>query len=129
MENNTELIAQCEAKAKQWLSPSFDEETRSEIQKMLDNTDKTDLIESFYKDLEFGTGGLRGIMGAGSNRMNIYTVGMATQGFANYLKLNFASRETISVVVCHDCRNNSRLYAETVADIFSANGIDRKSVV
>ena len=122
MENNTELIAQCEAKAKQWLSPSFDEETRSEIQKMLDNTDKTDLIESFYKDLEFGTGGLRGIMGAGSNRMNIYTVGMATQGFANYLKLNFASRETISVVVCHDCRNNSRLYAETVADIFSANG-------
>ena len=123
MENNTELIAQCEAKAKQWLSPSFDEETRSEIQKMLDNTDKTDLIESFYKDLEFGTGGLRGIMGAGSNRMNIYTVGMATQGFANYLKLNFASRETISVVVCHDCRNNSRLYAETVADIFSANGI------
>ena len=123
MENHTELIAQCEAKAKQWLSPSFDEETRSEIQKMLDNTDKTDLIESFYKDLEFGTGGLRGIMGAGSNRMNIYTVGMATQGFANYLKLNFASRETISVVVCHDCRNNSRLYAETVADIFSANGI------
>ena len=100
MENNTELIAQCEAKAKQWLSPSFDEETRSEIQKMLDNTDKTDLIESFYKDLEFGTGGLRAIMGAGSNRMNIYTVGMATQGFANYLKLNFASRETITVVVC-----------------------------
>lgn len=123
MENNTELIAQCEAKAKQWLTPSFDEKTRSEIQKMLDNTDKTDLIESFYKDLEFGTGGLRGIMGAGSNRMNIYTVGMATQGFANYLKLNFASRETISVVVCHDCRNNSRLFAETVADIFSANGI------
>ncbi len=90
---------------------------------MLENEDKTDLIESFYKILEFGTGGLRGIMGAGSNRMNIYTVGMATQGFANYLKKNFADREQISVVVCHDCRNNSRLFAETVADIFSANGI------
>ena len=123
MENNLELIAQCEAKAKQWLSPSFDETTRNEVQAMLDKEDKTDLIESFYKDLEFGTGGLRGIMGAGSNRMNIYTVGMATQGFSNYLKKNFTNRESISVVVCHDCRNNSRLYAETVADIFSANGI------
>ncbi len=123
MDNNAELIAQCEAKAKQWLSPSFDEETRSCVQNMLDNSDKTDLIESFYKDLEFGTGGLRGIMGAGSNRMNIYTVGMATQGFANYLKLNFKDRSDISVVVCHDSRNNSRKYAETVADIFSANGI------
>ena len=123
MDNNAELIAQCEAKAKQWLSPSFDEETRSCVQNMLDNSDKTDLIESFYKDLEFGTGGLRGIMGAGSNRMNIYTVGMATQGFANYLKLNFKNRSDISVVVCHDSRNNSRKYAETVADIFSANGI------
>ena len=90
---------------------------------MLDNSDKTELIECFYKDLEFGTGGLRGIMGAGSNRMNIYTVGMATQGFANYLKKNFAGRSSVSVVVCHDCRNNSRLFAETVADIFSANGI------
>jgi len=90
---------------------------------MLDNSDKTELIDSFYKDLEFGTGGLRGIMGAGSNRMNIYTVGMATQGFANYLKKSFADKETISVVVGHDCRNNSRLFAETVAAIFSANGI------
>ena len=90
---------------------------------MLDNADKTELIDSFYKDLEFGTGGLRGIMGAGSNRMNIYTVGMATQGFANYLKKSFANKETISVVVGHDCRNNSRLFAETVAAIFSANGI------
>jgi len=123
MENNNELIALCEAKAKQWLTPSFDENTRTAVESMLNNADKTELIESFYKDLEFGTGGLRGIMGAGSNRMNIYTVGMATQGFANYLKKNFASRETISVVVCHDCRNNSRLFAETVADIFSANGI------
>ena len=123
MENNAQLIAQCEAKAKQWLSPSFDEETRSQVQSMIDNTDKTDLIESFYKELEFGTGGLRGIMGAGCNRMNIYTVGMATQGFANYLKKNFKDKEQISVVVCHDCRNNSRLFAERVADIFSANGI------
>lgn len=123
MENNVELIAQCEKKAKQWLAPAFDAETRQEVQAMLDNSDKTDLIESFYKELEFGTGGLRGIMGAGSNRMNIYTVGMATQGFANYLKKNFANRADIGVVVCHDCRNNSRLFAETVADIFSANGI------
>ncbi len=123
MENNTELIAQCEQKAKQWLSPVFDENTRKDVQAMLDNEDKTPLIEAFYKNLEFGTGGLRGIMGAGSNRMNIYTVGMATQGFANYLKINFKDRKEISVVVCHDCRNNSRLFAETVADIFSANGI------
>lgn len=123
MENNAQLLAQCEAKAKQWLAPAFDEATKQAVQQMLQADDKTDLIESFYKDLEFGTGGLRGIMGAGSNRMNIYTVGMATQGFANYLKKNFAGRESISVVVCHDCRNNSRLFAETVANIFSANGI------
>ena len=123
MENNTELVALCTDKAKQWLSPSFDEGTRKSVQAMLDNSDRTELIECFYKDLEFGTGGLRGIMGAGSNRMNIYTVGMATQGFANYLKKNFAGRSSVSVVVCHDCRNNSRLFAETVADIFSANGI------
>ena len=136
--SDLQLIAQCEAKAKQWLSPAFDEETRKQVEAMLANDDKTDLIESFYQDLEFGTGGLRGIMGAGSNRMNIYTVGMATQGFANYLKKNFADRKNmkdggeknmkdgdyaISVVVCHDCRNNSRLFAETVANIFSANGI------
>ncbi len=123
MDSNQTLIAQCESKAKQWLSPAFDNETRSAVEAMINNEDKTDLIESFYKDLEFGTGGLRGIMGAGSNRMNIYTVGMATQGFANYLKINFKDREQISVVVCHDCRNNSRLFAETVANIFSANGI------
>ncbi len=123
MENNQELIAQCEAKAKQWLSPAFDEETRKEVQALLDNEDKTNLIECFYRDLEFGTGGLRGIMGAGSNRMNIYTVGMATQGFANYLKKNFKDKEQISAVVCYDCRNNSDVFAKTVANIFSANGI------
>lgn len=123
MANNAELIAQCEQKAKQWLTPAFDEETQNEVKAKIEAEDKTDLIDSFYKDLEFGTGGLRGIMGAGSNRMNVYTVGMATQGFANYLKKNFQDRADISVVVCHDCRNNSRKFAESVADIFTANGI------
>lgn len=123
MNNNQTLIAQCEEKARQWLAPAFDDKTRSAVEAMINNEDKADLVESFYKDLEFGTGGLRGIMGAGSNRMNIYTVGMATQGFANYLKINFKDMKQISVVVCHDCRNNSRLFAETVANIFSANGI------
>lgn len=123
MANNAELIAQCESKAKKWLSPDFDEKTRKEVQTKLDAEDKTDLVESFYKDLEFGTGGLRGIMGAGTNRMNIYTVGMATQGFANYLKKCFTDKKQISAVVCFDCRNNSDLFSRTVADIFSANGI------
>ena len=123
MENNAQLIAQCEAKAEQWLAPEFDEQTRKDVKELMGNADKTGLIDAFYKDLEFGTGGLRGIMGAGSNRMNIYTVGMATQGLANYLKKNFANLPLIKVAVCHDCRNNSRLFAETVANIFSANGI------
>ena len=121
MGNNSELIAQCEERARQWLSPSFDEQTRREVQTMLDDADKTALIDSFYKSLEFGTGGLRGIMGAGTNRMNVYIVGMATQGFANYLKKCFADRAQISVVVCYDCRNNSDLFARTVADIFSVS--------
>ncbi len=116
-----DLILQCEAKAQKWLSPAYDEATRAEVQAMLAADDKTALIDAFYQDLEFGTGGLRGIMGAGSNRINIYTVGMATQGFANYI--NKAFPEGAAVVVGHDCRNNGRLYAETVADIFSANGI------
>lgn len=123
MENKAELIAQCEAKAQQWLSPAFDEETRKQVEAMLKNEDKTELIDCFYQDLEFGTGGLRGIMGAGSNRMNVYVVGMATQGFANYINKAFPGRNDLSVVVGHDCRNNSRLFAETVANIFSANGI------
>ncbi len=117
-----ELIAQCEAKARQWLSPAYDAETRNSVQAMLDNEDKAELIDSFYQDLEFGTGGLRGIMGAGSNRMNIYTVGMATQGFANYINNAFPEGGK-SVIVGHDCRNNGRRFAESVADIFSANGI------
>lgn len=120
---NQELIKQVTEKAQQWLTPAYDAETRAEVQRMLDNDDKTELIDSFYKDLEFGTGGLRGIMGAGSNRMNIYTVGAATQGLANYLNKCFKDRGQISVVVGHDCRNNSRKFAEISAAIFSANGI------
>ena len=123
MADNAQLIAQCEARAKEWLAPAFDEETRKEVQAMLDNPDKADLIDAFYRDLEFGTGGLRGIMGAGTNRMNKYIVGMATQGFANYINKAFPGKQT-SVVVGHDCRNNGRMFAETVADIFSANGIE-----
>lgn len=120
---NKELIEQVTEKAKKWLSPAYDKETQAEINRLISNPDKTELIEAFYKDLEFGTGGLRGIMGVGSNRMNIYTVGAATQGLANYLKKCFSDRKEISVVVGHDCRNNSRLFAEISADIFSANGI------
>lgn len=124
MENQNDLIRQCELKAQQWLdSPVYDEVTKKAVREMLDKEDKTDLIDSFYQNLAFGTGGLRGIMGPGSNRMNIYTVGAATQGLANYLKKNFAEKDEISVVVGHDCRNNSRLFAETSAKIFSANGI------
>lgn len=120
---DNELIKQVTEKAEKWLSPAYDEETRIAVKALLDADDKTELIESFYKDLEFGTGGLRGIMGVGSNRMNIYTVGAATQGLANYLKVAFADLEEISVVVGHDVRNNSCKFAEIVADIFSANGI------
>ena len=123
MDTNSELIKTVTAKAQTWLSDSYDAETRAEVQRMLDNPDKTELIDSFYKDLEFGTGGLRGTMGAGSNRMNIYTIGAATQGLANYLKEAFADLPQISVAVGHDVRNNSRKFAEIVADIFSANGI------
>ncbi|MCM1355926.1 MAG: phospho-sugar mutase [Staphylococcus sp.] len=120
---NEQLLKEVTAKAQIWLGEGYDEETRTEVKRMLDADDKTELIESFYKDLEFGTGGLRGIMGAGTNRMNIYTVGAATQGLANYLKENFKDLPEISVAVGHDVRNNSRKFAEIVADIFSANGI------
>ncbi len=123
MENNDALLLKVRAKAEGWLNKSYDEETRKEVQALLDKEDPTDLIESFYKDLEFGTGGLRGIMGVGSNRMNIYTVGAATQGLANYLKEEFAELPQIKVAIGHDCRNNSRKFAEISADIFSANGI------
>ena len=122
MENQS-VLEKVQLKAQQWLNGQYDEATKSDIREMMNKTDKTELIDSFYKDLEFGTGGLRGIMGAGSNRMNIYTVGSATQGLANYLNRAFASLDQPKVVVGHDCRNNSRLFAETVANIFSANGI------
>lgn len=117
------LIARVTDKALSWLNGNYDVETKAEVQRMLDNEDKRELIDAFYKDLEFGTGGLRGIMGAGSNRMNRYTVGAASQGLANYLKTEFAGLEEIKVVVGHDCRNNSRSFAELTADIFSSNGI------
>ena len=120
---HTELLEQVRKKAQVWLGSEYDEETRNEVQALLDKEDPTDLIEAFYKDLEFGTGGLRGIMGVGSNRMNIYTVGAATQGLSNYLKKEFAELEQIKVVIGHDCRNNSRRFAEISAEIFSANGI------
>ncbi|MDE6651972.1 MAG: phospho-sugar mutase, partial [Paramuribaculum sp.] len=112
MENNKELLDAVVAKANVWLGEGYDDATKKEVKKMLEAEDKTDLIEAFYKDLEFGTGGLRGIMGVGSNRMNIYTVGAATQGLANYLKEAFADLPQISVAVGHDVRNNSRLFAE-----------------
>ena len=120
---NQDLIKEVTARAQVWLGDAYDEETRSEVRRMLASEDKTELIDSFYRDLEFGTGGLRGIMGAGTNRMNIYTVGAATQGLANYLKEAFADLPEIKVVVGHDVRNNSRKFAEIVAAIFSANGI------
>ena len=95
------------SKAQSWLTKSYDAETRAQVQALLDNEDPTELIESFYKDLEFGTGGLRGIMGVGSNRMNIYTVGAATQGLSNYLKKEFADLDQIKVVIGHDCRTTA----------------------
>ena len=110
------------SKAQQWLGPEFNEETRKEVREMLE-TDEKKLIDAFYQDLEFGTGGLRGIMGAGTNRMNIYTLGMATQGLSNYI-IKECGNNGIKVAIAHDCRNNSRYFAETAADIFSANGFE-----
>ncbi|MDR1866269.1 MAG: phospho-sugar mutase [Bacteroidales bacterium] len=115
---NTEIIT----KARQWLSDAFDGDTRARVKEMMDHHPE-ELTECFYKNLEFGTGGLRGLMGVGTNRMNIYTVGMATQGLCNYLKRNFAEPAAIKVAVAHDSRNNSRLFAETAAGVFAANGI------
>ncbi|MDD4141301.1 MAG: phospho-sugar mutase [Bacteroidales bacterium] len=109
-------------RAKSWLAPDFDEETRKAVSNMIEENGP-ELTDAFYKDLEFGTGGLRGIMGAGTNRMNKYTVGMATQGLANYLKKCFPCRDDLSAVIAHDCRNNSRFFTETAAAVLSANGI------
>lgn len=122
MATNQEVLESVKARAAEWLTDVYDEATKAEVRRMLNSQDSTELIDSFYRDLEFGTGGLRGIMGAGTNRMNIYTVGAATQGLSNYLKKCFAGQE-VKVAIGHDCRNNSRLFAETSAGIFAANGI------
>lgn len=121
--NKSEIFEIVNEKAQSWLEGKYDQETKNEVKSLLEKEDKTDLIDSFYKDLEFGTGGLRGKMGPGTNRMNIYTVGAATQGLANYINKAFAGQENLSVCIGYDCRNNSKLYSDTVANIFSANGI------
>lgn len=121
MEQN-DVLQKVTERAQSWLSEGYDADTQKEVRRMLEAEDKTELIEAFYKNLEFGTGGLRGIMGAGTNRMNRYTVSMATQGLSNYLLKAFPN-EQIKVVIGHDCRNNSRFFAETAANVFSANGI------
>lgn len=113
-------LEEIKSRAREWLGEEFNENTRNEVREMLEKDEKK-LIDAFYQDLEFGTGGLRGIMGAGTNRMNIYTLGKATQGLSNYI-IKHAGKKEISVAIAHDCRNNSRLFAETAADIFSANG-------
>ncbi len=118
----SKMIEIVKNKAKIWLQENIDPEIREEVKELLKPENEKELIEAFYKDLEFGTGGLRGIMGAGTNRMNKYTVGTAAQGFANYLKKNFSEKNQIKVAIAHDCRNNSRFFAETCANIFSANG-------
>lgn len=119
MENATPEIIE---KAKSWLSSQYDAETRKQVQYLIDN-DPNELTESFYRILEFGTGGLRGIMGVGTNRMNIYTVAMATQGLANYIKMKFADMKTPQIAIAYDCRNNSKEFAKITADVMTANGI------
>jgi len=121
--NKTEILNEVKEKAKVWIEGNYDQETKNAVKALLEQEDSANLIDSFYKDLEFGTGGLRGKMGPGTNRMNIYTVGAATQGLANYLNKAFADRDQISVCIGYDCRNNSKLFSDTVANIFSANGI------
>lgn len=118
---NQDLLASVKNRASQWLNEPFDAETRKKVKDLMDGNE-AELIECFYRNLEFGTGGLRGIMGAGTNRMNIYTVAMATQGLSNYLIKEFKNVPQIKVAIAHDSRNNSRLFAETTANIFSANG-------
>ncbi len=120
---NNDVLEMVKAKAAEWLTDVYDSATQADVKRMLANDDPSELIDSFYRDLEFGTGGLRGIMGAGTNRMNIYTVGAATQGLSNYLKKEFVNLPEIKVAIGYDCRNNSRLYSETSAKIFAANGI------
>ena len=119
---NDQILELVREKANTWLNSNIDDASKDAIRNMLKN-DEAELIESFYKDLEFGTGGLRGIMGTGTNRMNIYTVGMATQGLCNYLLKQFKDRKEIKIAIAHDCRNNSRLFSEITAQICIANGI------
>lgn len=121
--NNEELLKSCIAKAHTWLTSEYDEETRAAVQALLDNEDPTELIDAFYKDLEFGTGGIRGIMGAGSNRMNRYTVGKAAQGLANYIIKQFGKEADLKVAIGYDCRHNSRFFADITAGIMASNGI------
>jgi len=120
--SSQQIDTKIQAKAQEWLKPEFDSETRSAVQALIDNNPK-ELVDAFYKDLEFGTGGLRGVMGPGTNRMNRYTLGMATQGLANYLNKQFSNLVEIRVAIAFDCRNNSKLFAETAAEILTANGI------
>ncbi len=123
MKQQEHLLEEVKNNARLWLSDLYDKETQEEVKHLLENEDSSQLIDAFYKPLVFGTGGLRGIMGVGTNRMNKYTVGAATQGLANYLKKQFSHLPQISAVIGHDCRNNSKEFAQTVANIFSANGI------
>ena len=116
------MDAAIKSKIDTWLSGNFDDATKQEIRKLQADNNETELTEAFYKNLEFGTGGLRGLMGVGTNRMNKYTIGMATQGFANYLRKTYGDAE-VKVVIGHDSRNNSRFFAETTANVFAANGI------
>ena len=120
--SSQQIDTKIQAKAQEWLKPEFDSETRSAVQALIDSNPK-ELVDAFYKDLEFGTGGLRGVMGSGTNRMNRYTLGMATQGLANYLNKQFSNLVEIRVAIAYDCRNNSKLFAETAAEILTANGI------
>jgi phosphoglucomutase len=121
--DDKELFQSIDARARKWLGDDFDENTRKQVETMLSGP-KNDLVDAFYQDLEFGTGGLRGKMGPGTNRMNEYTVSMATQGLSNYLLREFSHLDTVKVAIAYDCRNNSRLFAETAANIFTANNID-----
>ncbi|HEY4786058.1 MAG TPA: phospho-sugar mutase, partial [Bacteroidales bacterium] len=119
--NNQDMLKMVREKAQVWLSEKYDSDTRALVKKLME-TNENELVECFYRDLEFGTGGLRGIMGVGTNRMNIYTVGMATQGLSNYVKKEFKNLPEIRVAIAHDSRNNSRLFAEVAAGIFAGNG-------
>ena len=123
MMSNNDVLSSVIARAEKWLEGNYDAATKAEVKSLLDAEDNAPLIDAFYRDLEFGTGGLRGVMGVGTNRMNIYTVGAATQGLSNYLLKSFEDVEQISVCIGYDCRNNSELFSKISADIFSANGI------